>query len=241
MGKYVMTSRCILFETKIVSGSLRQEQIEGHLGTLARRAEPLKRLVLLTPDDSSSQYIQKFRRLDADRIFHLGWKRVYGFFEDFAEHHPPGIFTSLIRDFLDLIHKKVFEQDFVGVILKIDFGKKSSVHEDRYLNEFATGTWTGWNTPQKYKNLDGTGRKLLLYDRTRGGITAEVEIEKLALTDEEVDYPWANVFAPRHDSNVSPDNSTRSYSQNQADLRGSAFTEKIVVPSETSRTTSIGN
>lgn len=187
---------CIQFETKIVSGGLRQEQILSHLGKLASRAEKLKKLILLTPDDSNSKYVDQFRALDSDHIIHLGWKRVYGFLSEFVGHNYQGVFAQLIRDFLDLIRNKVFEQDFVGIILKIDFGKKSEVYADQYLTEFEAGAWTCWRTPREYKSLDGTGRKLILYDRTRGGITTEVEIAKVSRTDEEQDYPWSNVFAP---------------------------------------------
>ena len=44
--------------------------------------------------------------------------------------------------------------------------------------------------------MDGTGRKLLLYDRTRQGITAEVEIRKVKRIKWARAYPWANIFAP---------------------------------------------
>ena len=56
------------------------------------------------------------------------------------------------------------------------------------------GEWTRWNTPRLYKNLDGTGRKMLLYDKTRKGITVEVEIAEVKRTDAEPKFPWSNYF-----------------------------------------------
>lgn len=186
---------CILFETKIVSGTLRREQIRSHLQRLKHRSERLRKLVLLTPDDSNSSYISKYQSLDADRIVHLGWKRVYVFLEHSVTSATP-VFSELVRQFLRRIRDMVFEQDIAGVILKIYFGDNSGVYEDRYLAEMRSGVWSRWNTPREYKSLDGTGRKLLLYDRRRQGITAEVEIEKVRRTNAELDYPWTNLFAP---------------------------------------------
>jgi len=57
------------------------------------------------------------------------------------------------------------------------------------------GKWTKWNTPKRYKNLDGTGRKLLLYDKERKAITVEVEISEVEETSDEEDYPFTNWFA----------------------------------------------
>ena len=68
---------------------------------------------------------------------------------------------------------------------------------DAYLDEMRAGKWTRWNTPRQYKNLDGTGRKLLLYDRTREGVTVEAEIERVIETFSEPDYPWTNEIVPR--------------------------------------------
>jgi hypothetical protein len=83
-----------------------------------------------------------------------------------------------------------------GVIVKIDFGDKSQVFERQYLDAMRAGSWTQWNTPKQYKSLDGTGRKLLLYDRTRQGVTVEVEIDRVECAEATSAYPWANVFAP---------------------------------------------
>lgn len=86
------------------------------------------------------------------------------------------------------------KQDIVAVIVKIKFGKKSEVYRDEYLDEMSRGEWVEWNTPRKYKHLDGKGRKLILYDRTRKGLTLEVEIQNVKKTNRYKDYPWTNKF-----------------------------------------------
>jgi hypothetical protein len=187
---------CIQFETKVASGTLRSEQIEAHLSKLRQRTESVRRLVLLTPDDGNSKYVSRFLSQDSQLLLHLGWKRVYEHLEAYLPATKGSVLAELIRQFLERIHQRVFEQDIAGIILKTDFGEKSGVFEDAYLQEFQADAWSTWNTPREYKNLDGTGRKLLLYDRTRKGVTAEVEIKKVELTNAEPDYPWTNEFEP---------------------------------------------
>jgi hypothetical protein len=129
----------IQFETKIVSGSLRRDQIRAHLKHLQVHRERLKRLVLLTPDDSNSSYIKEFTALDPTRILHLGWKRVYNALKDSVARPPRSSFTELVRQFLEQIQERVFKQDFAGIIQKIDFGDRSGVDHNAYLKEMETG------------------------------------------------------------------------------------------------------
>ena len=103
---------CVQFETKIVSGKLDPVQIERHLAKLRARPEMLRRLVLLTPDDSASQYTRQFCSLDPDLIVHLGWKRVYKFLECSVKTETPSAFSELVRQFLERIHHTVFVQAF---------------------------------------------------------------------------------------------------------------------------------
>lgn len=186
----------IQVETKIVSGTLDSVQIDRHVKKLRSCDESEKRLVLLTPDDSRSQYVQRFVERDKHLIRHLSWKRAYDFFRDSVANTQQCVFTELVNHFLDHIRERVFEQDMAGIIVKIHFGEQSKVFADRYLAEMKEGKWRRWNTPRQYKNLDGTGRKLLLYDKTRQGITVEVEIQSVKRTDSKPDYPWTNEFAP---------------------------------------------
>jgi hypothetical protein len=189
---------CIQIETKIVSGALEDEQIDGHLKKLRSRTEPLRRLLLLTPDDGGSEYVKRCLRLDTDLLIHLGWKRVYEFLRNSVANRQPCVFSELVRQFLEWIHDTVFKQDIAGVIAKIHFGKTSQLFPDTYLAEMKQGKDIGtrWNTPRQYKHLDGTGRKLLLYDGEKKSITAEVEIRSVKRTDIEQAYPWTNEFAP---------------------------------------------
>lgn len=185
----------IQFETKIVSGSLRRGQIRAHLKNLQKHPERLKRLVLLTPDDTNSRYIKDFLAIDRKRILHLGWKRVYDSLEQSIASRSRSPYTEVVRQYLDQIREMVFEQDLAGIILKIHFGDDSGVDPQTYLKELKKGEWDRWNTPRECKSLDGTGRKLLLYDRTRQGITVEVEIKKVKRVKWARAYPWANIFA----------------------------------------------
>jgi hypothetical protein len=186
-------------ETKIVSATLRPDQIRDHLDHLKKSPKSLKRLVLLTPDDGRSHYIKTILSKDQDHqdhVQHVAWKSVYSLLNNWIGRKPDTVFAEIVRQFLHRIRQTVFEQDIVGIIVKVDFGKKSGVFGDKYLTEMKGDEWTRWNTPRKYQNLDGTGRKMLLYDRTRKAITVEVEIEGVSLTNSEPDYPWTNNFAP---------------------------------------------
>jgi hypothetical protein len=187
---------CIRFETKIRSATLTKEQIGRHRRRLIRSPQKLKRLVLLTPDDGDSAYVKRFRSIDPTHILHLEWRRVYEFLE-MRQKKMGRVFSELAGQFLELIHDTVFTQDIAGIVLKIDFGEKSGIYQDSYLDDMKTDAdnWTYWNTPRQYKNLDGTGRKLIFYDRTRG-ITAEVEIKQVKRISPRGDYPWRNLFAP---------------------------------------------
>lgn len=183
----------LFLETKIVSATLRMEQVQKHLKDIQDKAEGLQYVVLLTPDDSRSSYVRGYLDLDATRVKHLEWKRVY----EYLSHYQckTRVLRAVIMHYLSTIKDMIFEQDIVGIISKISFGEHSGVYADRYLDEMRVGEWTKWNTPKKYKNLDGTGRKLLLYDKERKAITVEVEIVRVEEANDEQGYPFTNWFA----------------------------------------------
>jgi hypothetical protein len=187
---------CVRFETKIRSGALTARQLKSHLKRLSHCPERLKRLVLLTPDDGGSAYVREFLDIDRCRMLHLGWRAVYDWLEERASQSKGTVFSQLVRQFLDRIHDCVFEQDIAGVITKIAFGDESEVYPDTYLREMRRDEWDRWNTPRQYKNLDGKGRKLLLYDGKKRGITAEVEIKKVSRIPRRRKWCWRNLFVP---------------------------------------------
>jgi len=187
----------IAFETKIKSGTLRKEQIEKHLKSSCASPESHKRLVLLTPDDSKSEYVKQFVEVNKEVILHLEWRRLLKRLDEWRKSTTNGVLTELVKQFLDSIRERIFSQDIAGIVAKVTFGEKSGVNNDNYLDEMRAGKWTRWNTPKQYKYLDGTGRKLLLYDKVRKGITVEVEIDKVEHTNAEEHYPWTNTFAGR--------------------------------------------
>lgn len=193
-------SCCIRFETKVASGTLRHEQVRRHLRELDRRPGRLKRVVLLTPDDSESSYIKEFLFRYKPTVVHLGWRSVYDYLlEKSAAGNMSPLWAELVRQFLERIHERVFEQDMAGVITKIAFGEHAEVfptttaEHKGYLDLLLTDK--RWNTPRPYKELDGKGRKLLLYDGIAGSITAEVEIKRVEHIPYERDFPSSNVFA----------------------------------------------
>lgn len=194
-AKLIGKCSSIQFETKIVSAALSEDQIKRHLGAFADDFHKTQIIVMLTPDDSKSNYVYKFLQLNDKIIRHLEWKNVYDYLNQYISGKH-GVFESIIEQYLDIIRAVIFEQDYVGIIAKVAFGDESEVYSEKYIEEMRKGLWTRWNTPREYKKLDGTGRKLLLYDNNLKAITVEVEIEKVEQTNEEPNYPWSNYFAP---------------------------------------------
>jgi hypothetical protein len=192
---FVASNTRVFLETKIVSATLTREQTQKHLRDLDGTTEEFQYLVLLTPDDSRSSYIRAYLDTDTSRMKHLEWRRVYDYLSRYELNCTNNVLRSVIKQFLATIKSMIFEQDIAGIISKVSFGDKSGVYADRYLDEMRNGKWDKWNTPKRYKNLDGTGRKLLLYDKERKAITVEVEISKVEQTNEEADYPFSNWFA----------------------------------------------
>jgi hypothetical protein len=192
---FIAADTRVFLETKIVSASLRQEQIHKHLHDLHEASEGTRCLALLTPDDSRSSYIGAYLDTDATHMKHLEWRSVYEYLSRYERNCTNSVLRSIIKQFLATIKSMIFEQDIAGIISKVSFGEKSGVYADQYLDDLRNGKWDRWNTPKLYKNLDGTGRKLLLYDKERKAITVEVEISKVEQTNEEADYPYSNWFA----------------------------------------------
>lgn len=186
---------CCLLETKIVSYAIEEKQIRSHLESLNTHGQNIRKLVMLTPDDSGSQYVQGFTQLDSNNIVHLEWKKVYTFFHDYAKGHQ-GLLSEIIRQYSEKIRDEIFKKDYVGVIFTIAFTEVTEVRADTYLNEMRNGQWTDWKTPGKCMELDGKHRKLLLYDPSRRAITVEVEISQVIRTNEEEGFPLSNKFVP---------------------------------------------
>ncbi|MEI8194460.1 MAG: hypothetical protein WCI73_00980 [Phycisphaerae bacterium] len=193
---------CLRFETKVESGTLRHEQVRRHLRELGRQKGRLKRLILLTPDDSASSYIKSVLATYKPMVLHLEWRKVFEYLRGkSARQDMSRVLSELMGQFLETIEERIFEQDMAGVVTKISFGKDTEVFPETtpehtsYLDELLTDT--SWNTPRPYKELDGKGRKLLLYDRTREAITAEVEIKKVERVPYARTFSSSNVFAGR--------------------------------------------
>ena len=184
----------ILLETKIVSGTLREEQIKRHLKSLAKYKQKTKRLVLLPPDSLGSHYIHQFVKIAPRRIIHLNWGSVISFLQNYRNKDK--LFSQLVKEYIEEVKEEIFEQDISSVIVKINFGDKSQVYPEDYLQEFRDGEWEDWHTPKKYHELDGRGKKLILYDKHRG-LVLEAEIERVKKIPNRKNYPWSNKFVKK--------------------------------------------
>lgn len=180
-----------LIETKIISGSLRNDQIISHLQNLEKYPQSNKKLILLTPDSINSNYIKQHIAIAPDNIIHINWTTLIQFFLLHSSDNP--VFQALTQDYIKEIREDIFEQDIAAVIVKIKFGDESEVYSDQYINEFKNQEWTDWHTPKKYKELDGKGKKLILYDKNKG-LVLEVEISNVTFIKDRDSYPWSNRF-----------------------------------------------
>jgi hypothetical protein len=185
----------VRIETKIESGTLRKEQLRRHLRYLTGCPERTKVLIVLTPDDTNSDFIQGFLdsfRSRKHRVVHLEWQRVYEFLSRRTKGRT-SVFREVAFQYLRRVHDRIFDQDFGGIIQKISFGPTSGVDAETYLGEIKS--WRYWDTPRKYEKLVGTGRRLLLYDRTKQAITAAAEIRSVKRTSNRGSFPFRNTFA----------------------------------------------
>ena len=154
---FLASNTRVCLESKIVSASLRQEQIQKHLQNLQKAPEDVRYLVLLTPDDSGSSYIGAYLDTDASHMKHLEWRCVYDYLSRYERNCTNSVLRTVVKQFIATIKSMIFEQDIAGIISKVSFGNKSGVYADSYLDDLRNGKWDKWNTPKLYKNLDGTG------------------------------------------------------------------------------------
>ena len=140
----------------------------------------------------------EFVAINSSRIRHVSWRQVHNFIEGFVTKGNGGLFSDMLSQFATYLYDGILLNDLAGVIMKMSFGKKSGVDNDTYIQDILSGEGIGrqWNTPRKYRELDGTGRKLLLYDKIRRAITVEVEIESVEQTGAASEFPWANIYKP---------------------------------------------
>jgi hypothetical protein len=191
----------IIIETKIKSGALGSEQVIRHLEKLDTCPEETRVLVLLTPDESNSAYIQKdFVEKFSGRnhhVRHLGWPRVRDFLEQFAEGRP-SVYSELVKQYLLEIRSKIFDQDYAGVIQKMAFTPETGLTEENWF-KYARGGH--WDTEKKYNQLDSPGRLLLLYHHSQG-IVARAEVQDIRPVQKV--FGFRNIFVPGTLKHVKP-------------------------------------
>jgi hypothetical protein len=187
---------CVYLETKIVSNAIDADQIANHLVGLMAQVQPVKRLVMLTPDDGNSRYVQEIIESNSELVTHLEWKTVNDLLSEVQDLGGQELFVLLVQQFLDRIKERVFAEDLVGIIQTLRFGDDTEIYPDRYQEQLRSGEIDHWNTPREYKQLSGTRRKLLLYDPEVRAITVEVVVERVSEEHREVGFPWTNRFVP---------------------------------------------
>ena len=146
---------------------------------------------MLTPDSIGSHYINQFLKMAPNQITHINWNSAIQFLKEYKTKGP--LFSELVKEYVEEVKEEIFEQDISSVIVKISFGDNSGVYPKDYLEEFKNGEWDNWHTPKKYNELDGKGKKLILYDKN-WGLVLEVEIEKVGKIPNRKAYPWSNKF-----------------------------------------------
>jgi predicted restriction endonuclease len=81
----------------------------------------------------------------------------------------------------------------IGKIAYIQFGDKSGIDSENYIEVFKNVEREDWGTPHDYLNGEGKGT-LMLYDPNRDGITIELKVYDTV--QENDDYPFRNKFRP---------------------------------------------
>jgi hypothetical protein len=155
----------LFFETKIRSYVLRTEQIKEHLERAIRPGpEKIKKLVLLTPDDPSSDFLKARISIDPAVIIHLRWKDVRDYLYHNVRQLQDSVLDKLVAEYIDVINTTIEEQDYIGIIQKIAFTKKTGMSCPKdCVRELLKPQ--GWGLPKKRNELDGKGRMLLIYSR----------------------------------------------------------------------------
>jgi hypothetical protein len=167
----------IAFETKILSGGLRKDQIVHHLRTaISCRGEPTRRLVLLTPSDPTSEGATKYIAdcgpecaalgLDPGKtITHLRWRDVFNYLAQHGKDLKDKLFDTLVDEYLNTIRCTIFDQDYVGIIYKVAFNDTTCLHCPEDIIEALTQP-SGWGMPNRKAGLDSdeaNPKRILIY------------------------------------------------------------------------------
>jgi len=185
----------LFFETKIKPYSLRPQQIKGHLKrAIGPAREKTKKLVLLTPDDPTSDFLKATISIDPSVIIHLRWKDVRDFLNGHVRQLHDSVLNKLVAEYVDVIKTTIEQQDYIGIIQKVAFTKKTGLSCPKdCVRELLKPH--GWGLPKKRNELDGMGRKLLIYSRK-----AEAQGRKSPAILYE-----AEVLGCKEDANYEPD------------------------------------
>ncbi|GAB7025749.1 HNH endonuclease [Geotalea toluenoxydans] len=116
-----------------------------------------------------------------------------------SDFEDPQYAMKFIKIAYDNLRKKLkIPNQHIGIIMKLSFGEKSDLYPETYLQHLLNleKTDESWNLPRNPKALTNGGKKILIYDPERKGITAEFVVEKIIKTDREKDFPWSCYIQP---------------------------------------------
>jgi hypothetical protein len=182
----------LFFETKIKSYTLEEVQIERHIKTAVCPCDSkVKKLVLLTPDDTGGDFIQRIIRKDRQFIIHLRWTQVRDYLAKQSARWKDSVLGKLVEEYLDVINWTIVNQDYIGIIQKVAFNKKTGLECPDDCREGLMHP-EGWGLSKKRKELDGSkGRKLLIYSSDPKAILYEAEVVGCKEDEQtEPDFPW---------------------------------------------------
>lgn len=199
----------LFFETKIQSYTLESRQIEQHLKAVRQCRSKVKKLVVLTPDDGCSDFIKERTALSPQFIIHLSWAAVRDYLIRESARWKGRVLEGLIKEYVAVINGTIEEQDFIGIIQKVAFNKKTGLSCREHCLTLLMDRDAEWGLPKQRNELDGEHRKLLLYsaegfEEGLKGVFCEAEVAGCEWDDSETDYPWRYRIKPESVNKFTP-------------------------------------
>ena len=183
----------LFFETKIRSYTVDEEQIKRHLKLAVYPCDSkVKKLVVLTPDDTGGDFIQRIINVNPQFIIHLRWTQVRDSFVKQSARWKDSVLGKLIEEYTDVITETIENQDYIGIIQKVAFNEKTGLKCPEDCREQLMHS-AGWGLPKKRKELngEGRGRKLLIYSSTPKAVLYEAEVVGCNEDKQnEPNFPW---------------------------------------------------
>ena len=197
-GKVTGRDVSLFFETKIKSYTLDDDQNRRHLKRAVYPCHSkLKKLVVLTPDDGCSDFLKQRIAVDPTFIIHLRWMDVRDYLRSAKSSRWENIVLGkLVEEFVDVINETIEEQDYMGIIQKVAFNENVGLLCPKDCIEQLMKYDEGWGLPKKRNELDGKGRKLLIYSSVPKTVFCEAEVAGCEEDRREASFPWRYQVKP---------------------------------------------